>query len=110
MDAWRRLDEIRVPVTVACGELDVPFLIARSSELADRLPSGATVTCPGWRTSRTWSSPARWRTWCSARSQETERFPRSGRAGSGRRWGTAGHGELVDDPGTSKAAAQCSSQ
>lgn len=58
-DAWRRLHEIRVPVTVACGELDVPLLIARSRKLANRLPTAATVDCPGWRTSRTWSSPAR---------------------------------------------------
>src|SRR5207302_1544072 len=39
-DAWRRLHEIRVPVTVACGERDVPFLIARSRKLANRLPNG----------------------------------------------------------------------
>lgn len=37
VDAWHRLGEIRVPVTVACGELDVPFVIARSRDLAARL-------------------------------------------------------------------------
>jgi pimeloyl-ACP methyl ester carboxylesterase len=36
--AWPRLEEISVPVTVACGDLDLPFIIARSKELADWLP------------------------------------------------------------------------
>lgn len=40
VDAWHRLGEIGVPVTVACGELDVPFLIARSREVAGRLRGG----------------------------------------------------------------------
>ena len=47
VDAWHRLDEVRVPVTVACGELDVPFLIARSRELASRLPRGRYRELPG---------------------------------------------------------------
>jgi pimeloyl-ACP methyl ester carboxylesterase len=47
VDAWRMLDEIRVPVTVGCGALDVPFLIARSRELADRLPAGRYRELPG---------------------------------------------------------------
>ena len=36
--AWSRLEEITVPVTVACGNLDLPFIVARSKELADWLP------------------------------------------------------------------------
>ena len=36
--AWSRLEEISIPVTVACGDLDLPFIIARSKELADWLP------------------------------------------------------------------------
>jgi pimeloyl-ACP methyl ester carboxylesterase len=36
--AWSRLEEIEMPVTVACGSLDLPFMIARSKELADWLP------------------------------------------------------------------------
>lgn len=36
--AWSRLEEISVPVTVACGNLDLPFIVARSRELADWLP------------------------------------------------------------------------
>ena len=47
VDAWRRLDEIRVPVTVACGELDVPFLAVRSRELAGRLGGGRYRGLPG---------------------------------------------------------------
>ncbi len=38
VDAWQRLNEIRVPVTVACGDLDVPVFVERSRQLADRLP------------------------------------------------------------------------
>jgi pimeloyl-ACP methyl ester carboxylesterase len=40
MDAWHHLAEVGVPVTVACGEFDVPFVISRSRELAGLLPGG----------------------------------------------------------------------
>lgn len=40
VDAWSRLPEVRVPTTVACGDLDMAFLVARSRDLARRLPSG----------------------------------------------------------------------
>ena len=39
IDAWHRLAEIKIPVTVACGDLDVPFLVDRCRLLADRLPA-----------------------------------------------------------------------
>lgn len=39
VDAWNRLDGVPLPVTVACGDLDVPFLVERSRELACRLPN-----------------------------------------------------------------------
>ena len=39
VDAWHRLAEIEVTVTVACGDLDVPFLVDRCCLLADRLPA-----------------------------------------------------------------------
>jgi len=39
LDTWHRLAEITVPVTVACGDLDVPFLVERCRLLADRLPA-----------------------------------------------------------------------
>jgi pimeloyl-ACP methyl ester carboxylesterase len=47
VDAWSRLDEVQVPVTVACGELDAPFLVARSRELAARLPRARYRELPG---------------------------------------------------------------
>jgi pimeloyl-ACP methyl ester carboxylesterase len=39
VDAWHRLTEVTVPVTVACGDLDVPFVADRCRQLADRLPA-----------------------------------------------------------------------
>jgi pimeloyl-ACP methyl ester carboxylesterase len=47
VDAWNRLDEVRVPVTVACGDLDAPFLIDRNRELAKRLPDARYRVLPG---------------------------------------------------------------
>jgi pimeloyl-ACP methyl ester carboxylesterase len=47
VDAWNRLDEVQVPVTIACGDLDVPYLITRSRELADRLPNARYHVLPG---------------------------------------------------------------
>jgi len=45
--AWSRLEEIAVPVTVACGTLDLPFIMARSKELADWLPHSRFETFDG---------------------------------------------------------------
>jgi pimeloyl-ACP methyl ester carboxylesterase len=47
VDAWNRLAEVRVPVTVACGDVDVPFVLACCRELADRLPDGRFQQLPG---------------------------------------------------------------
>jgi pimeloyl-ACP methyl ester carboxylesterase len=47
VDAWSRLDEVQVPVTVACGGLDVPFLVTRCQELATRLPRARYRELPG---------------------------------------------------------------
>jgi pimeloyl-ACP methyl ester carboxylesterase len=38
VDAWRRLEELTVPVTVAWGDLDVPFLVERCEQLVARVP------------------------------------------------------------------------
>lgn len=38
LDTWFRLDEIQTPTVVACGDLDVPFMVERCRELAARLP------------------------------------------------------------------------
>jgi pimeloyl-ACP methyl ester carboxylesterase len=47
LDTWSRLEEINLPVVVACGDLDIPFLIARSHELASRLSRGRHRDLPG---------------------------------------------------------------
>jgi pimeloyl-ACP methyl ester carboxylesterase len=47
VDAWNRLDEVRVPVTIGCGDLDVPFLIDSNRELARRLPRARYHVLPG---------------------------------------------------------------
>ena len=47
VDAWHRLAEITVPVTVACGDLDVPFIVDRCRQLAGRLPAGRHVVLVG---------------------------------------------------------------
>ena len=46
VDAWNRLAEVQVPVTVACGGFDLPFLLARCRELAARLPRGSFRELP----------------------------------------------------------------
>lgn len=38
VDAWARLGEIAMPVTIACGDLDEDFGLATSRALADRIP------------------------------------------------------------------------
>jgi pimeloyl-ACP methyl ester carboxylesterase len=47
VDAWHRLAEITVPVTVACGDLDVPFIADRCRQLAGRLPAARHVVLAG---------------------------------------------------------------
>src|SRR3954447_26415570 len=47
VDAWSRLAEITVPVTVACGALDAKFIVNRARELARRLPKAGYVELPG---------------------------------------------------------------
>jgi pimeloyl-ACP methyl ester carboxylesterase len=47
VDAWDRLAEIKVPVTVACGDLDVPFIVDRCRLLADLLPDARHVVLAG---------------------------------------------------------------
>jgi pimeloyl-ACP methyl ester carboxylesterase len=47
VNAWHRLDEIRVPVTVAWGDLDEPALIDSSRHLAGHLPDARAQVLPG---------------------------------------------------------------
>lgn len=37
--AWGRLTEIKIPVQILCGTLDIPHIQARSEQLANSLPS-----------------------------------------------------------------------
>ena len=46
VDAWHRLGEIQVPVTVAWGDLDVPVIIDQSRHLADHLPDARGQVIP----------------------------------------------------------------
>jgi pimeloyl-ACP methyl ester carboxylesterase len=45
--AWDRLHEIDKPVTVLCGEFDVPIMLERSAEIARRIPGAHNVTMAG---------------------------------------------------------------
>jgi pimeloyl-ACP methyl ester carboxylesterase len=45
--AWSRLEEITIPVTVVCGDLDLPFVVSRSKELSDWLPDSQFHVLPG---------------------------------------------------------------
>jgi len=44
VDAWARLEELRLPVTVAWGELDVPTVVELSEAVAARVPGARTRT------------------------------------------------------------------
>ena len=46
IDAWSRLAEITVPVTVAWGELDIEVLNDRCRELVERLPAASGRELP----------------------------------------------------------------
>lgn len=46
IDAWSRLAEITVPVTVAWGELDIPVLNARCRQIVERLPNATGQELP----------------------------------------------------------------
>ena len=45
--AWSRLEEITMPVIVACGDLDLPFVVSRSKELSDWLADSQHHVLPG---------------------------------------------------------------
>ncbi len=47
LTAWSRLEEITMPVTVACGDLDLPFVVSRSKELSDWLADSQHHVLPG---------------------------------------------------------------
>jgi pimeloyl-ACP methyl ester carboxylesterase len=47
VDAWSQLEKVTMPVTVACGDLDLPYLAGRCEQLATRLPAGQHRVLPG---------------------------------------------------------------
>jgi pimeloyl-ACP methyl ester carboxylesterase len=38
IDAWNRLEDVAPPLTVLCGDLDLPFLQEYCRQLAQRVP------------------------------------------------------------------------
>lgn len=46
-DAWRDLEQVQLPVTVAWGDLDVPLLIEQCEQLVARLPHARRHVLPG---------------------------------------------------------------
>jgi len=46
VDAWHRLGEIDVPITVCWGDLDIPALIDRSRQLADQMANASARVIP----------------------------------------------------------------
>ncbi len=47
LDAWSRLGELAVPVTIATGDLDAPYLLRRTEELLERIPGARRAALPG---------------------------------------------------------------
>jgi pimeloyl-ACP methyl ester carboxylesterase len=47
LDSWDRIGEVCAPTTVACGDLDVPFFVKMSREIAKRLPTGRFIEIKG---------------------------------------------------------------
>src|SRR3954471_2907468 len=47
IDAWAALEDVQPPTTVACGDLDLPFFVDRSRELAKRIPRARYVDLQG---------------------------------------------------------------
>lgn len=47
VDAWSRLEEVAVATTVACGDLDVPYLQEHADQLLKRIPGARRAHLPG---------------------------------------------------------------
>jgi pimeloyl-ACP methyl ester carboxylesterase len=47
VDAWPRLGELGMPVTILCGNLDEDFAVATCRELAERIPGARFELLPG---------------------------------------------------------------
>lgn len=46
-DAWPRLEALAVPTHVVCGDLDLPYLVQRCRQMAERIPDARHVAMPG---------------------------------------------------------------
>jgi pimeloyl-ACP methyl ester carboxylesterase len=44
IDAWNKLSELRIPVLVIVGRLDLPNLLQRSAQIAEVVPEAELVT------------------------------------------------------------------
>ncbi len=47
VDAWSRLEQVAVPTTITCGDLDVPYLLEHTDVLARRIPGARRAGLPG---------------------------------------------------------------
>ena len=47
VDAWSRLGEVRAPTTIACGDLDVPYLVEQCEQLLTGIPEARRAALPG---------------------------------------------------------------
>jgi pimeloyl-ACP methyl ester carboxylesterase len=47
IEVWPVLEKLQLPVTVACGDLDLPHLLERCRELAARIPLAQSRVLPG---------------------------------------------------------------
>lgn len=47
IDAWSRLEEVAVPTTVACGDLDVPALLGQTELVLQRIPGARWADLTG---------------------------------------------------------------
>lgn len=47
LDAWNQLEDMTIPVTVAWGDLDVPFTVDQCQQLVQRIPHAQAHVLPG---------------------------------------------------------------
>jgi dienelactone hydrolase len=62
--AGDRLDQVRVPVLVVVGSLDLEDIRLTADLLTERLPGSSGWTCRAWLTFPPWRRPATWPTCC----------------------------------------------
>ena len=60
LDAWSRLEDVQVPVTVACDDLDVPFIVERPRSWRGACPTPPTARSMVWPICQSWSGLIWW--------------------------------------------------